>query len=77
MEVLPGMPFPAEFENGQTVTLWVVEVREDTVLVDMNHPLAGEHLNFAIEIVRIRDAKDVEIAHGHPHGVDGDEGHDH
>lgn len=77
MELQPGMPFPAELENGQQITLWVVEVQDEQVLVDMDHPLAGEHLNFAIEIVNVRDAVDVEIAHGHPHGIDGTEGHHH
>lgn len=77
MELQPGMPFPAELEDGSQITLWIVSVQEEQVLVDMDHPLAGEHLNFDIEIVNIRDAKDVEIEHGHPHGIDGTEGHQH
>jgi FKBP-type peptidyl-prolyl cis-trans isomerase SlyD len=77
MDLQPGMPFPAELEDGSHITLWIVQVGDDQVLVDMDHPLAGEHLNFQIEIVGIRDAKDEEIAHGHPHGISGDEGHHH
>ncbi len=77
MPIEPGMPFPAELPTGQQVMLWVVEVNDESVLVDLDHPLAGEHLNFAIEVVGVRDANEDELAHGHPHGIDGTEGHHH
>ena len=41
------------------------------VTVDGNHPLAGEHLNFAVEITEIREASAEELAHGHVHGPGG------
>jgi FKBP-type peptidyl-prolyl cis-trans isomerase SlyD len=44
------------------------------VTVDGNHPLAGETLNFAVEVTEVREASDEEKEHGHVHGP---EGHDH
>ena len=49
----------------------VLKVGKFNVDVDSNHPLAGKTLNFAIEVVDIRDATTEELAHGHAHGVGG------
>lgn len=68
--VEPGMQFQAQNEQGvQIVT--VTGVEGDNVTVDMNHPLAGETLNFEVEIVEVRDASEEEISHGHVHGPNG------
>ena len=45
------------------------------MLVDTNHPLAGETLHFEVEILGVRDATEEELAHGHVHGPGG-HGHD-
>ena len=71
-----GMRFMAQSEEG-VVPVWVVKVDDDQVFLDANHPLAGETLHFAIEIVGIRDATEDERTHGHPHGLDGTSGHHH
>ena len=76
-EIEVGMPFTLESENGELVTIWITDVDDDSVSFDTNHPLAGEDLHFAIEIVRIREATKEELEHGHPHGPDGDEAHHH
>ena len=76
-QVGPGMQVFGETEDGQQMPLWVVAADENTVTVERNHPLAGETLHFEIEIVAIRAATDDERAHGHPHGLDGTEGHHH
>ncbi len=52
----------------------VLKVGRFNVDVDANHPLAGQALNFEVEIVEIRDATDEESEHGHAHGPGG---HDH
>jgi len=39
--------------------------------VDGNHPLAGEVLNFAIEVTAVRAASEEELEHGHVHGEGG------
>ena len=40
-------------ENGQPINALIIEVQEKDVILDMNHPLAGEELNFEIELVEI------------------------
>lgn len=72
-----GMPLIAEDEDGEPLTVWVVDIDEDEVTVDMNHPLAGVTLNFDIEVLEIREALAVELQHGHPHGRSGTEAHEH
>lgn len=68
-----GMRFRAETPEGARI-FTVVEVGDDEVKIDGNHPLAGRTLHFDVEIVDVRDATEDEIAHGHPHGPGG---HDH
>ena len=70
IELKKGMQFAAETEHG-VVPLWIDRVDGDTVYVDPNHPLAGEHLHFDVTIVDIRGATDHELEHGHPHGPGG------
>ena len=77
MEVEVGMPFHAETGDGALITVWVTDVTPYYVELDMNHPLAGETLHFDVEVVKIREATDGELEHGHPHGADGHEGHHH
>ena len=66
-----GTQFMAEEPGKDPVPLWVTKVEPNTIHVDQNHPLAGEELRFAIEIVAIRDASAEERKHGHPHGPGG------
>ncbi|MFB9886757.1 FKBP-type peptidyl-prolyl cis-trans isomerase [Balneatrix alpica] len=66
----PGMVAVVHTEQGaRQVT--VKKVGKFMVTVDTNHPLAGETLTFAIEVVEVRAASAEEIAHGHAHGVGG------
>ena len=51
--------------------LTVTEVTDTHVVVDANHPLAGEDLVFSIEMGEIRIATADEITHGHAHGPGG------
>ena len=76
IEIQAGMQFFAQSPDGGHFPVWIARVDDDSVWVDGNHPLAGETLYFAVEIVEIRDATAEEQAHGHPHGPDG-HGHDH
>ncbi len=63
----PGMEFQAAGPDGHSQVIKVKEVNGDEITIDANHPLAGEVLNFEVEIVGIRDASEEEIAHGHVH----------
>lgn len=49
----------------------VVKPGRFMVLVDMNHPLAGQTLTYQVELSAIRVAEAEEIAHGHVHGPGG------
>jgi FKBP-type peptidyl-prolyl cis-trans isomerase SlyD len=72
-DVQPGMHLHAQTETGpRTVT--VTRVAGDMVTLDGNHPLAGKHLNFDIQVEDVRQATEEELSHGHVHGA---HGHDH
>lgn len=73
-EVRPGMQFQAQTSNGAQVVT-VTEVGLDSVTVDGNHPLAGVGLNFAVEVMDVRQATEDELAHGHVHGPGGHHHH--
>ncbi len=49
----------------------VTAVDDQLVEVDFNHKLAGETLEFSVEVVEVRAASEEEIAHGHAHGPGG------
>lgn len=68
MDVEVGMQFHADVTYGSGV-ITITEINGDDVTIDGNHPLAGEHLNFDVEIVDVRPATADEIAHGHIHGA--------
>ena len=63
-----GETFMGEDDEGGAVPVRVVEVREDMVIVDANHPLAGETLYFHVDVREVRDATLEELMHGHAHG---------
>jgi len=69
-DIQAGMQFQAQTDDGiQVVT--VKEVTSELVIVDANHPLAGQALTFDVEVVSIRAATTEELEHGHAHGVGG------
>lgn len=70
-ELQVGMRFLADTDQGP-VPVEITEVDGDHVVVDGNHMLAGQDLNFHVEVVAIREATEEELAHGHVHGE-----HDH
>lgn len=75
MEVAVGMRFRASGPDGQEQSVIVLEVTEEEVVVDGNHPLSGIDLTFNVDVVLVRDATDEELSHGHVHGMDGHAGH--
>ena len=73
-EIQVGMQFEAQSNHGpRTVT--ITKVEDDKITVDGNHPLAGKHLNFAVEVTDVRAATQEELSHGHVHGPGGHHHH--
>ena len=68
MDIELGMQFHADVSYGSGV-ITIIEINGDDVTIDGNHPLAGETLNFDVEVVDVRPATAEELAHGHVHGA--------
>ena len=45
----------------------IEEIKSESIIVNYNHPLAGETLIFDVEVIEIRDAAPEELEHGHAH----------
>ncbi len=63
----PGMQFNAQDEAGHAIVVTVTKVEADFITIDANHPLAGETLNFDVEVMDVREATNEELSHGHVH----------
>ena len=59
--IYPGSVVPLMNADGARFNGTITEVKEDTVTVDLNHPLAGKELNFVGEVTEHRDATKEEI----------------
>ena len=66
----PGMQFQAQSDHGMEIVT-VKAVDEHEVVVDGNHPLAGQALTFNVDVVEVRAATEDELSHGHAHGAGG------
>ncbi len=51
-----GAVLQGQNPDGQVIIARVVEIKEDTVLLDYNHPLAGKTLFFDVKILNVQDA---------------------
>ena len=63
VELTPGENVIADTPHGP-VGLTILEVNDDNIVVDGNHPLAGKRLHFEVEIVDVRAASEEELAQG-------------
>lgn len=71
-DIQAGMQFEGAAEGTDEFLIYTVtEVTEETVVVDANHPLSGQTLNFECIVKDVRPATDEEIEHGHVHGEHG------
>lgn len=61
MEIEVGMPLSMSDGQGQQFQVVVAEVQEEVIILDANHPLAGEDLIFDLELVEIIGAKPLII----------------
>jgi FKBP-type peptidyl-prolyl cis-trans isomerase SlyD len=71
----PRAVYTARGPEGELVPFVVKELRPSTVLVDLNHPLAGKTLHFEVKVAEVRAASAEESEHGHVHGPDGHHHH--
>ena len=71
MELAEGVEIHLQDQDGGIAAAFVAELHPDSVLLDFNHPLAGETLNFDVKVADLRPATEEEIAHGHAHGPHG------
>lgn len=60
--VKEGNTLPMMTADGQHVNGSVLEVKEDAVVMDFNHPLAGETLHFTGEVIDVHEPTSEEIA---------------
>jgi len=69
-ELFVGNIIPMADQNGNPLHGKVLEIMDEVVVMDFNHPLAGQDLHFKGVVVDVRAATAQEIEHGHVH--DGD-----
>ncbi len=74
-EITVGEQYAATGPDGENVPFWVKAIENGEIVIDLNHPLAGETLTFDVEIISVRDASEEELAHGHVHGEGGHHHH--
>ena len=70
-DIQPGVQFHAQGPDGNPVVVTVVEVKDEAVVIDGNHALAGVDLNVDVKVGDVREASAEEIEHGHVHGPGG------
>jgi FKBP-type peptidyl-prolyl cis-trans isomerase SlyD len=66
-----GMQFEGEDPTGDVVLYTITDIGDGKVVVDGNHPWAGERVNFRCSVTDVRAATKEEINHGHVHGPGG------
>lgn len=68
IDLVEGEPlWIRESQTAEPSKAFISEVREESVVLDFNHPLAGETLYFWVRVAALRDATDEELSHGHLH----------
>lgn len=71
-DVRVGMQFEGRSDGAHEAVIYTVtDIAEDKVVVDGNHPLAGQTLRFSCTVTEVRPATPDEITHGHVHGPHG------
>lgn len=73
MPIRPGLELQVTDQNGLPMYARIESVRDETVRLNFNHPLAGKELHFSVKVVGLRDATAEELEHGHAHAA----GHQH
>jgi FKBP-type peptidyl-prolyl cis-trans isomerase SlyD len=61
MELHPGLVFETENDEGHVVYFIVQEVKDDLVVIDFNHPLAGKALEVSFTVRQVRESTPEDI----------------
>ena len=61
-DAAPGDRFEAENEHGAVIVIKLLDVLDDRVVIDMNHPLAGQKVRFELFVEAVRPATSQELA---------------
>lgn len=67
MMIKKGEHLQLQDQNGRVVNAFIDEIQGDNVRLNLNHPMAGKQLDFAITVVDMRFATPKELEHGHVH----------
>lgn len=71
-----GMQFVgAPIDGGEEVLYTVTDIADGKVVVDGNHPYAGQAVRFECTVTEVRVAAAEEVEHGHAHGAHGHHHH--
>ena len=50
-----GTQIPLMSPGGQSVLATITEVKEETIIADLNHPMAGKTLTFEVDVLTVED----------------------
>ncbi|ORC34915.1 peptidylprolyl isomerase [Marispirochaeta aestuarii] len=68
-EIVNGLQVEAETDHGHQV-FTIIDIQDNTVTLDGNHPYAGVDLDFDVTVAQVRAATEEELDHGHVHTGD-------
>lgn len=71
MEIEEGSELTVRDDSGQARYARVDMIEGDNVVLNFNHPLAGDELHFNVKVVSLREPTAEELEHGHVHQGDG------
>lgn len=61
-----GTPVQGQDAEGRMIQATVIGLKENTVVIDFNHPLAGHDMEFDVTLLEVREATEAEIANEGP-----------
>lgn len=65
--LVPGIEVLLHDEEGEEQEAYISKVKDDMVILSLNHPLAGKELDFSVKIIDLRPATEEELLHEHVH----------
>lgn len=70
-DIKVGMQFEGEDDSGEVILYTITNIEDGKVVVDGNHPWAGERVLFKATVTGVRSASQEEVQHEHVHGAGG------